>query len=62
MQKPKKKTWVKSKQILLNIGKCRYCYKEMVNTESFVCFADKTKAHYKCMKEDDDKVKTAFDW
>jgi|TARA_B100002051_G_C16582578_1_gene558469 hypothetical protein len=34
----------------------------MVNTESFVCFADKTKAHYLCMKKDDEKPKTAFDW
>ena len=47
----------------------------MVNTESFVCFADKTKAHYQCMKEDDDlkqkvlnsveqqlKEEKKFDW
>ena len=26
----------------------------MVNTESFVAFADKTKAHYECMKKDDE--------
>ena len=26
----------------------------MVNIESFVAFADKTKAHYACMKKDDD--------
>lgn len=26
----------------------------MVNTESFVAFADKTKAHYACMKKDDE--------
>ena len=26
----------------------------MVNTESFVAFADKTKAHYDCMKKDDE--------
>ena len=30
-------------------------YKEMDNTESFVAFADKTKAHYECMKEDDNQ-------
>jgi len=27
----------------------------MVNTESFVAFADKTKAHYACMKKDDEE-------
>ena len=26
----------------------------MVNTESFVAFVDKTKAHYECMKKDDE--------
>ena len=26
----------------------------MVNTESFVAFADNTKAHYECMKKDDE--------
>ena len=52
MQK-QKKPWVKSKTIIIDIGKCRYCNKDMVNTESFVAFADKTKAHYECMKKDD---------
>ena len=55
MQKQKKKTWVKSKTIIIDIGKCRYCNKDMVNTESFVAFADKTKAHYECMRLDDAK-------
>lgn len=55
MQKQKKKTWVKSKTIIIDIGKCRYCNKEMTNQESFVAFADKTKAHYQCMKEDDEQ-------
>ena len=54
MQK-QKKTWVKSKTIIIDIGKCRYCNKDMVNTESFVAFADKTKAHYECMRLDDAK-------
>ena len=51
MQK-KQKTWVKPVQYVMNIGPCRYCKKEMENTESFVAFADKTKAHYDCMKKD----------
>jgi|TARA_R100000458_G_C8165749_1_gene168114 hypothetical protein len=54
MQK-QKKTWVKSTTLVLSIGKCRYCNKEMDNTESFVAFADKTKAHYECMRLDDAK-------
>ena len=47
-----KKTWKKPVQYVMNIGPCRYCKKEMENTESFVAFADKTKAHYNCMKKD----------
>jgi|TARA_R100001530_G_scaffold106698_2_gene74535 hypothetical protein len=50
---PKKKGWVKPKVIVINIGKCRYCDKEMDNQEQFVAFADKTKAHYSCMVQDD---------
>ena len=50
-----KKTWKKPSIIVIDIGKCRYCQKEMINTESFVAFADKTKAHYECMKKDDYK-------
>jgi len=49
------KTWKKPSMIVIGIGKCRYCQKEMINTESFVAFADKTKAHYECMKKDDYK-------
>ena len=52
---PKKKTWVKPRQIIIDIGPCKYCKKDMINTESFVAFADKTKAHYKCMRLDDEK-------
>ena len=55
MQKQKKKTWVKPTTIIIDIGKCRYCNKNMINTDSFVAFADKTKAHYQCMKEDDNQ-------
>ena len=55
MQKQKKKTWVKPTTIIIDIGKCRYCNKDMDNQESFVAFADKTKAHYSCMKSDDEQ-------
>ena len=50
-----KKTWKKPPQIIIDIGPCKYCKKDMVNTESFVAFADKTKAHYECMRLDDAK-------
>ena len=50
---PKKKTWVKPTTKVMDIGPCKYCKKDMVNTESFVAFADKTKAHYECMRKDD---------
>lgn len=50
-----KKLWKKPKIILMNIGKCRYCQAEMVNTESFVAFYGGDKAHYDCMRKDDYK-------
>ena len=50
-----KKLWKKPTVIVMDIGKCRYCNKDMTNQESFVAFADKTKAHYQCMKSDDEK-------
>lgn len=50
----KKKTWNRSKvKIVIDIGPCKYCGKDMVNTDSFVAFADKSKGHYDCMKKDD---------
>ena len=48
----KKKTWNKSKTIVIDIGKCKYCNKDMVNTDSFVVFADNTICHYNFMKKD----------
>jgi len=51
---PKKKTWVKPSVIVIDIGPCKYCKKDMTNQESFVAFVDKTKAHYECMKKDDE--------
>ena len=35
-----KKTWKKPVSIVMDIGPCRYCKKDMVNTESFVAFMD----------------------
>ena len=54
-----KKTWKKPVSIVIDIGPCKYCKKDMVNTESFVAFMDKTKAHYDCMKAEDEKQQQA---
>ena len=53
------KTWKKPVSIVMDIGPCKYCKKDMVNTESFVAFMDKTKAHYDCMKAEDEKQQQA---
>ena len=52
-----KKLWKKPSVIVMDIGKCKFCQADMVNTESFVAFYDeeKTKAHYECMRKDDYK-------
>ena len=42
------KTWKKQKNRIWNVGKCRHCDKELVNTDTFVCFADKSRACLKC--------------
>ena len=39
----------------MSVGNCRYCNKLIYSDESFVAFADKTYAHYICMKQDDEK-------
>ena len=49
------KTWKKSIVLEVNVGKCRYCEKDMINSESFVAFHGGDKAHYECMKKDDYK-------
>ena len=54
----KNKTWKKPKIIQAEIGKCRYCYKIVFNTDSFVSFlsedenGQREKAHHSCMKKD----------
>lgn len=50
-----KKLWKKPSIIEIDIGKCKYCQAEMVNTESFVAFYGGKKAHYECMRKDDYK-------
>jgi hypothetical protein len=48
-----KKIWKKT-NIVTDVGECRYCKKNIVNTESFVSFYKSGHAHYDCMKKDDD--------
>ena len=48
-----KKLWKKI-NIVTDVGNCRYCKKNIVNTESFVSFYKSGHAHYDCMKNDDD--------
>ena len=50
---PKKKLWKKPVGKVFDVGICRYCKKSMTSDDSFVAFADKTKAHYSCMVQDD---------
>lgn len=43
---------VKKKKIKsLLIGICKHCNKQLFNTDSFVSFADKRSAHFKCYKQ-----------
>ena len=52
-----RKTWNKTKIREILVGNCRYCEKEIINTDSFVSFYPKGHAHYECMrKADDDKT------
>ena len=48
-----KKLWKKT-NIIVDVGKCKYCSSNIVNTDSFVSFYPKGHAHYLCMKKDDD--------
>ena len=56
-----RKTWNKTKIREILVGNCRYCEKEIINTDSFVSFYPKGHAHYVCMKEDDKKKATISD-
>ena len=53
-----KKLWKKPKIIQMDIGRCKFCSANMVNTESFVVFASsdengkREKAHNKCYNQD----------
>ena len=61
MPKPKKRTWVKSKEKIFEVGTCKYCTDMMTNMDSFVSFYGGGHAHWQCMKEDDDLQKKVLD-
>ena len=57
----RKRTWAQAKakaraESVRIVGKCRYCEKQVLTDVPFVCFADKSCAHYDCMKKDDMKI------
>ena len=41
----------KKKFILKSVGSCKSCNIEIINTDSFVIFADRTCQHTKCYEE-----------
>jgi len=54
-------------QLAIDVGKCRYCKKNIINTDSFVSFYKSGHAHYLCMKNsDEDKTyeneSSKFSW
>ena len=56
----KKKTWSR-KNIVTNVGPCKYCNVMISNTDSFVALVKELNpisynyAHYQCMKLEDEK-------
>ena len=45
-----KKQWKKNHNTERILGPCKWCEKEIVNTDSFITFADKTRACIKCYR------------
>ena len=48
--KMQKKQWSKNPNKEFIVGPCKWCEKEIVNTDAFVAFADKSKACIKCYR------------
>tara|TARA_R100000030_G_scaffold90301_1_gene74913 strand:- start:2425 stop:2628 length:204 start_codon:yes stop_codon:yes gene_type:complete len=62
------KTWVRKEKIV-DVGKCKYCNKSMTSEDSFIPIGKIIRnkyiyknSHYDCVKENDAKPKTNFDW
>ena len=45
-----KKQWVKKPNREFIVGPCKWCEKEIINTDSFVTFATKERACIKCYR------------
>ena len=50
MKSMQKKQWSKKPNKEFIVGSCTWCEKEIVNTESFVTFANKERACNKCYR------------
>ena len=51
-----KTTWANSKKTSGRVvGNCRYCKNEVISDDSFVVFATKERAHYRCYVKDSEK-------
>ena len=46
----KQKTWTKKPNKEFIVGPCKWCEKELLNTQSFVTLAVKSRACIKCYK------------
>ena len=46
----KRKTWTKNQTREHIVGNCKWCQKEIINTEAFVSFASKEHACIKCYR------------
>ena len=45
-----KKQWSKNQNKELIVGSCKWCNKELLNTDSYVAFATKERACIKCYR------------
>jgi hypothetical protein len=46
-----KKQWKKNQNSEHIVGPCKWCQEELVNTQAFVAFVDKSKACIKCYRK-----------
>ena len=50
MKSMQKKQWKKNQNKEFIVGPCKWCQKEIINTEAFVTFASKEHACIKCYR------------
>ena len=54
-QKKAKKTWGRKIHETYDVGDCKYCNKDIDSDMSFVVFATKEPAHFRCYQKDYEK-------